>query len=168
MPYYKRLLIGYLFYYVEKKIMKLMTKAFGLIDVSEKQKLTFKNGLLGFEDIHTFFMLDFDSGTGSPFYWLQAENIPEIAFLVIEPGMIDPEYKLDADKSDLMELEITDMADVLMFSIVTVNDNPSNITANLLGPIIINKKNHKAKQIISLNDKYSVREPLLSEREAKC
>lgn len=146
--------------------MKIVTKAFGQIEVSEKQKITINEGLLGFEDIHDFVLLDFEAG--SPFYWLQAETIPEIAFLIIDPRLILPEYTLEADPKDLATLEIKEADEMLLFSIVTLHDDPSKTTVNLLGPIIINKKTHLAKQVITLNDAYSVRQPLVPEKEAQC
>ncbi len=144
--------------------MKIVTKAFGEIEISEKQKITVKDGLLGFEDIHDFVLLDFDEG--SPFYWLQAEKIPEIAFLIVDPKLIIEDYKLDVDAHDLDKLEVKNDEDMINFAIVTLNDNPAKTSVNLLGPIVINKVTHQAKQLISLSDKYSVRHPLLSQKEA--
>ena len=144
--------------------MKIVTKAFGEIEISEKQKITVKDGLLGFEDIHDFVLLDFDEG--SPFYWLQAEKIPEIAFLIVDPKLIIEDYKLDVDAHDLEKLEVKNDEDMINFAIVTLNDNAAKTSINLLGPIVINKVTHQAKQLISLSDKYSVRHPLLSQKEA--
>lgn len=146
--------------------MKIVTKAFGEIEISEKQKITIKEGLLGFEDIRDFVLLDFDEG--SPFYWLQAEKIPEIAFLIVDPKQVVDDYELIVDDKDLEKLEINSESDILTFAIVTLNDNPAKTTVNLLGPIVINKITHQARQLISLSDKYSVRHPLLSQKEGEC
>lgn len=146
--------------------MKIKTKAFGEIEVSEKQKIEITEGLLGFEDIHEFVLLDFDQG--SPFYWLQAEKIPEIAFLVVDPKVIIEDYTLEVDEEDLKSLEIKENDNMIIFSIVTLNDDPAKTTINLLGPIVINKINHRAKQMISLGDRYSVRHPLISQKKEEC
>jgi flagellar assembly factor FliW len=140
--------------------MKIMTKAFGEIEVSEKQRLVFSEGIFGFEDIHEYILID--SNEGSPFFWLQAEKIAEIAFVVIEPTLIVTDYDLKADEKDLSDLEISNKEDMLLLSIVTINEDPNDITVNLLGPLVINKKNHRAKQIISTTDEYSVRFPLFT------
>lgn len=144
--------------------MKVKTKAFGEIEVSEKQRIIFKDGIFGFEDIHNFVLLDTEEG--SPFYWLQSEEVKEIAFLIIEPKMIIPDYKLDVDKNELAQIDIKTEEDILLFSIVTIYENPQNITVNLLGPLVINKTKHVGKQIISLNDTYSVRHPLFNGKGA--
>lgn len=142
--------------------MKVKTKAFGDIEVSDKQKIFLKSGLFGFEDSHEFVLLD--SEEDSPFYWLQSENDPEVAFVVIEPSLIIPDYDLKCDPNDLLDLGIKNDNDILKFAIVTIYENPKDITINLLGPIIINKTNKEAKQIINQNDSYSVKHPLLQTR----
>ena len=139
--------------------MKLKTKAFGEIEVNEKQKVFFKNGILGFEDIHNFYLLDTDEE--SPFYWLQAKEMPEIAFVIIDPRFVVTDYKLDVNPKELEELEIKNDEEMLIFSIVTIYEKPEDITINLLGPIIINKKNHSGKQVINQNENYEIKHPLL-------
>lgn len=145
--------------------MKILTKAFGEVEVNEKQRIYFTNGLFGFEDIHEFVLLDTEKG--SPFFWLQAENIPEIAFVFIDPLIVKNDYILDIDPKDVEELGITDDKDTLVFSIVTISEIPDEISVNLLGPILINKNTHHAKQVINQID-YSVKHPLLSRKGAEC
>ena len=139
--------------------MVIKTKAFGELEVSDKQKIYFKDGILGFEDIHNFFLLDTEEG--SPFYWFQALEEPEIAFIIIDPRFIEPEYKLDIDKKELDDMEVDNEEDLLIFSIVTIYEKPEDITVNLLGPIVINKKNLMAKQVINQNDTYLIKHPLI-------
>jgi flagellar assembly factor FliW len=146
--------------------MKIKTKPFGEIEISEKQKISFKNGILGFEDIKNFFLLDGEND--SPFYWLQALEMPEIAFVIIDPAYIVENYKLDIDQKDLDELSIKNQEDMLIFSIVTIYEKPEDITVNLLGPIIINKTKKLGKQIINQNDDYQIKHPLLSKKEDQC
>ncbi|MCG8571547.1 MAG: flagellar assembly protein FliW [Spirochaetes bacterium] len=140
--------------------MKIKTKAFGEIEVKEKQKIYFAEGILGFEDIHHYFLID--NQEGGPFFWLQAENVPEIAFVVIEPNLVDVNYQLQTDPKDLKELNLEDKENMLLLSIVTINDDPKDITVNLLGPLVINKNTHQAKQVISTTDQYTVRHPLFN------
>ncbi|OHD17863.1 MAG: hypothetical protein A2Y34_15300 [Spirochaetes bacterium GWC1_27_15] len=140
--------------------MRIKTKAFGEIEVSEKQRLFFKNGIFGFEDMHNFVLLDTEAG--GPFYWLQSEKVAEIAFLIVDPRLVISSYKLQTSKDDLGDLEVEKEEDILVFSIVTIYDNPQNTTINLLGPIVINRMKHIGKQVISLNDSYSVRHPLVA------
>ena len=142
--------------------MTVDTKAFGKIEVSDRQKIHFEEGILGFDDIHYFFLIDYPDGS-SPVYLLQSEEYREIAFVIIYTKIVIPDYQLIVDEKELSKIDLIDKNDILYFSIVTIYDNPENSTINLLGPLVINKKNRKAKQMISLCDQYSVRHPLISE-----
>jgi flagellar assembly factor FliW len=140
--------------------MKIKTKPYGEIEVNEKQRVSFPEGIYGFEHIHTFFLLDSEEG---PFYWLQAENQPDLAFLLVNPRLFLEGYKLMVKEADLKNLKINSSEDILDFTIVTVPEDPAKISANLMGPIIINKRTKIAKQVISENDEYEVKHYILEE-----
>ncbi|MBN2546692.1 MAG: flagellar assembly protein FliW [Spirochaetes bacterium] len=145
--------------------MKVKTKAFGEIEVSEKQKIHFKNGIFGFEDVYDFVLLD--TPDNSPFYWLQAEKNINTAFVLINPYQVYPDFKLNLEPIDKEDLNIVDDMEIIVFSIVTIYENPVDITINLLGPIVINKTNHEAKQIINQIENYTTKHPLFK-KEEKC
>lgn len=146
--------------------MKILTRIFGEIEISESQKIFIEEGLFGLEDVQEYVLLN--SSEDSPFYWLQALDIPDIAFLLVDPTLVVKDYKLSVVEGDLDSINLKDNDDYLLFSIVNLNNDPAKTTANLLGPLVINKENHKAKQVISTNEKYSVRQLLHSEKEEEC
>lgn len=139
-------------------MVKIQTKAFGEIEVSDKQKISFPDGILGFEFIKDYYLLDMED---SPFYWLQSIEEQDIAFVVIQPDLFIPDYKLKVNNAELESIDIKDKEDILIFTIVTIPENPSEMTANLQGPIIINKKNNLARQAISLDDNHRVKHALM-------
>lgn len=140
--------------------MKLKTKPYGEIEVDERQKVTFPEGIIGFEDIHDYYLLDSKEG---PFYWLQAAKFPELAFLLIDPRLFKEDYKLSMKESDLKAMNLESKKDLLDFAIITVPEDPAKISANLMGPIVVNRKTRVAKQVISKNDEYSIKHYLLEE-----
>ncbi len=140
--------------------MKIKTKPYGEIEVNEKQKLCFPEGIIGFEGISYYYLIDSREG---PFYWLQAADYPELAFLLVDPRIFRKDYKLMVKDSDLQALELEMKEDLLDFAIVTVPEDHSKITANLMGPIVINKKTRVAKQVISENEEYTVKHYMLEE-----
>ena len=146
--------------------MKILTRIFGEIEISENQKIFIEEGLFGLEDVQEYVLLN--SSEDSPFYWLQALDIPDIAFLLVDPTLVVKDYKLSVVEGDLDSINLKDNDDYLLFSIVNLNNDPAKTIANLLGPLVINKENHKAKQVISTNEKYSVRQLLHSEKEEEC
>ncbi|MBN2324700.1 MAG: flagellar assembly protein FliW [Spirochaetes bacterium] len=140
--------------------MKLKTRPYGEIEVHEKQKVHFPEGLIGFEDIHDYYMLDSKEG---PFYWLQASCEPDMAFLLIDPRVFMEDYELAISESELLQLSLESLDDMLDFAIVTVPDDPSMISANLMGPVVINRKTRVARQVISQRDDYGVKHYILEE-----
>ena len=141
---------------------KLKTKPFDEIEVDESQELTFQNGLFGFENYKKFYLLE---NPDSPFVWLQSSDEPTLAFIIIHPLQFKADYKLKVSQEDLNDIE-SDMKtenELLDFAIVTIPENPNNMTANLQGPIIININKKLGKQAISLTEGYMTKCPILDE-----
>jgi flagellar assembly factor FliW len=139
--------------------MKITTKPYGEIEVNEKQRIHFPDGLFGFEEVKDYFLLDSEEG---PFYWLQSAEHSDLAFVLIDPRVFKEGYKLDLRDEDYKAIEVR-KGDVIDFTIVTVPEDPEKISANLMGPIIINKKTRKARQAISENDEYTVKHYIMEE-----
>ena len=141
------------------------TKPFGSIEITDEQIISFPDGILGFDYIKKFALLD---EKDSPFLWLQAYDEPDLAFVLISPLEFLEEYSLVISQVDLDEVGAKSPEDLLVFAIVTIPpENPSSMTANLQGPIIINPNERKGKQAISLSDKYRVRHGILDEMKKR-
>lgn len=143
--------------------MKIKTTRFGEIDVSQEEIITFPEGLLGFEEAHRFIVLN--TQDGGPFRWFQCLDKGELAFVIIEPLQFMFAYDLEIPDSDVDFLGLKGTEDVLLYAIVTIPENPYDMTANLQGPLVINVRSRQARQIISTNPKHSVRTSILMEME---
>ncbi len=132
------------------------------MDVDEGQLIDFPEGLLGFDYVKRFALLDTDDEK-SPFMWLQALDEPELAFVVIRPDDFLPEYKLLVSQGDLEAVGEKDKEKLVVLAIVTIPANPSEMTANLQGPLVINPAKKLGRQAISLSEKYHVRHRILDE-----
>lgn len=128
--------------------MEVKTKANGIVNVDEKQLVTFPEGLLGFEKYTKFALIDSEY---EPFIWLQSMEESNLAFLMIDPFLICSDYEADIDDSALRNIGVDSAEDIIIMTLVTIPKDGSAITANFLGPVVINKKNRKCLQVI-LND----------------
>jgi flagellar assembly factor FliW len=128
--------------------MQVNTKAYGTIEVDERQRIYFPFGILGFENLKNYVLLD---AKQQPFYWLQSSDVSEIAFVLINPFIFRPDYEIDIPDEELNEIGIESYEDVLVFAIVTIPEDQRKMTANLQGPIIINKKQRIGRQAIASN-----------------
>lgn len=138
------------------------TRPYGEIEIDERQIIDFPEGIFGFSDVKRFALLDTQDET-SPLKWLQAVDEPELAFVVIRPVDFMKEYELAVSAGDLEVIGADSAESLLVFVIVTIPNNPAEMTANLQGPIIINPAKRLGKQAISLCDRYTVRHRILEE-----
>lgn len=128
--------------------MEVKTKSNGIVNVEEKQLVTFPEGLLGFEQYKNFALIDSEY---EPFIWLQSTEDSQLAFLMIDPFLICNDYEADIDDLSLKSIGVESPEDIIIMTLVTIPKDGSAITANFLGPVVINKKNKNCMQVI-LND----------------
>ena len=138
----------------------LTSPRFGTIEFEQLDVVTISDGVLGFPDCNQFLILQHKEG--SPFRWLQSLNMPEIAFLVVEPNHFVPDYALQVHPSQLESIGLTDPATSLVYTIVTIpRGNPEGMTLNLAGPIVINVANNQARQLVLDDPKWPLKYPAI-------
>ncbi len=71
--------------------MQIDTKYFGPVEYEHEDLLTFPNGLFGFESEHRFLPLPFAGSNGS-LLCLQSVSTPALAFVVMDPFSLCPDY----------------------------------------------------------------------------
>ena len=140
--------------------MEVATKPYGKIEVDERQKIFMPYGILGFEHLKNYILLD---ARQQPFYWLQSLDVVEVAFVMINPRIFRPDYELKVEREELEEIDIASNDDVLDFAIVTIPENAAKMTANLQGPVIINRRTRVGRQSISLDSQWKVRHMVMEE-----
>ncbi len=142
--------------------IRIQTRPFGEIEINDQQVIDFPDGILGFDYIKRFALLDAQDGN-SPLKWLQAFDEPDLAFVIIRPIDFMREYELVVSINEIEAVGAKRPDNLLVFAIVTIPSNPSEMTANLQGPIIINPETRLGRQAISLSEKYRVRHKILEE-----
>lgn len=117
--------------------------------------VSFADGLPGFPEAHNF-ALEALEGL-EPFMVMRSLEIGGLEFVVIAPAAAFPDYVIDIPDSDVEHLGLTEASDAVVLVIVTVARPP---TANLLGPVVINRHTHAARQVVLANSRYQVAVPL--------
>ena len=118
------------------------------IPAAGEGRYTFPEGILGFEHIKTYDLLD---KPDTPFLWLNAVEYDDLSFIIMRAADIDPDYRLKIGQADLDLVQAASFADLEVFFIVTIPDDPKEMTANFQGPVILNRASGMAAQGISLN-----------------
>ena len=144
--------------------MEIKTKAMGLVEIQDEQIIELVDGFYGFEEFHKYALLD--SGK-EPFFWVQSLDDQNLAFIVIDPFLFRPDYELDIDDELLKPIEAESPKDLLVFALVTIPAGGGPITANLQGPLIINKNNKKGMQIVLPDPRWSTKHDLLQKNDSR-
>jgi flagellar assembly factor FliW len=146
--------------------MFLSSKVLGELEVEESSTLYLPDGLLGFEDLKRYILLE--SEDFLPFLWLISVEQPEIGFAIADPQLFyGPPFEVALSESDKDVLDYQAEDPVSVFVIVSIADGGRKITANLKGPVVLNTRNRLGKQVVVYSSLYSVRQGLLSREEER-
>ena len=130
------------------------------MEIHESDIIGFDQGIVGFESIAEYALLtDPDGGI----QWLHAINGENVAFTVIDPFLVWPEYDVQIADGDTIALKLTRPEDAQLLAIVTPREDPAEITANLMAPLVINRAAQLGRQVILQNSLYPLRAQILSE-----
>lgn len=145
--------------------MEINTSRFGQVAITNEDILTFNEGLLGFADLKKFVLLD--DPNDEIFAWLQSCEAPQIAFPVLEPELFAANYAINLTKSDLEALKMASVNGARYFCIVTVPDDPTQMTANLKAPVVINVAQKLARQCVLQDNHLAIREPIFAKLQQR-
>jgi flagellar assembly factor FliW len=142
--------------------VKIETSRFGTLDLSEDKVIRVPSGLFGFPDCKRYILLEHRKG--SPFVWFQSVDNGSLAFVLVDPLLVKPDYEVQISPEDMNELQLADAPDgIQTLAIVNITSGEKvQLTVNLLSPIVINVKQKFGKQIILPDSRYSLRYPIPS------
>jgi flagellar assembly factor FliW len=134
--------------------MQLETTRFGTIEVDEQSVLTFTQPIIGFQDYRRFILLP--GPEDSPLFWLQSTEVGDLAFILMNPTQVVPNYTVKIGAHELAELAASDVSDLEVYTLVVVPKNPAETRTNLKAPVLINPKQRLGKQTILDRSSYPV------------
>lgn len=139
-------------------IMMLKTKYHGDLKVNEQEALTFDKGIPGFPEEKKFYIMPLsDDGI---FLIMQSAQTQSLAFVITNPFHFFKEYDFTIEDSIEKVLDLKSPEEVIVYSILTVQEPFNKTTANLQAPLIINKQTNKAKQVILKDSNYNTKHPI--------
>lgn len=124
---------------MESNETKLIESRLGPREVRFDRLLRFPKGIIGFEDLREFTLLEIRSG--APLLVLQSLESPTLGLLVADPFAFVPDYSLsisDAEQEILQAKSADELAILVTASIPP--GEPEKTALNMLGPIIINHR----------------------------
>ena len=146
--------------------MKIKTSRFGTISIDQEAVIDMPLGMPGFPALRQFVLLPHHES--SPFSWYQSLEDPFLAFVVTNPCLFLPDYSVNLDHLP-PEVPWEPAAEDRHFeAYVVVNiprGAPEKITANLMGPILIDRKTRRAVQLIMPDSPWSHQFPLVAQKQ---
>ena len=122
------------------------------------RQLLFDQGLIGCPDWHDFTLEEHEAGPAIQI--LRSDADAGIAFFVTDPFTIMADYAFEISDADSEALELHDPSDVLVLVILTILNESPTVTANMLGPLVVNIRTGRGQQLVLTNSDYSVRHPV--------
>jgi len=134
--------------------MQVHTTRFGNIEADEASIITFTQPIPGFQEFRRFILLPGPEEGGLK--WLQSTESAELAFILMDPTVVVPEYTVDVRSHDLAELSAKTLDDLDMYTFVVVPEDRTQIRTNLRAPVLLNPTKRLAKQIILDKSDYPI------------
>jgi len=141
--------------------MQIQTTRFGDVTIADDGVIEFPRGLIGLSDLSRFALLPTDqtSTDNADFYWLQAIDDPDVAFLVTDPNAFFKDYDVPIREETQQDLQLADTKDGRL--LVICNRVGEWLTGNLLGPLVINTATRIGVQVVLTEKKWTCRQPLI-------
>ena len=137
------------------------------LDTPPTNQLELPQGLIGFANYTRAELLYLPDHL--PFLWMKLHSPEdEMHFIVIEPGGIVPGYEPEIFDGDAEQLGLRDPAEAMILNIVTLRrENPVEATANLVGPLVVNRRTRVGRQLVISNySRYSAHHALVENAQA--
>jgi flagellar assembly factor FliW len=115
----------------------------------------FHTGLIGCEGWKQFRLTPANEPAGH-FATLECIDEPGVAFVLGDPTDFLPDYRVTLGEADRQLLGLAPGASPLVYCTLSVGDD-GWITANLVGPIVVNPSSGAARQVVLANSEYSTR-----------
>jgi flagellar assembly factor FliW len=137
------------------------------LDTPPANEILLPHGLIGFGAYKRAELLYLPDHL--PFLWMKLHGATDdLHFIVIEPGGIVPGYQPELFDEDAEGLDLRTPAEAMILNIVTLQrQNPVEATANLIGPIVVNRRTRLGRQLVISNySRYSAHHALVENPQA--
>jgi flagellar assembly factor FliW len=143
----------------ESDVLTMRSDLLGELTLQPSDIFTFPQGILGFPECRRFALL---RGAHDGLFWLQSMEYSALAFLLVDPFSVVRNYVVDLPPSQFAEIGVAeDPSDIALLVTVTLPSATGDLpTVNLQGPLAINFRTRRAKQIVVTEGEYGVRTPV--------
>ena len=120
--------------------------------------IVFPEGLVGCPEWQRFVQV-VDADDTLPVAILQCLDDTAVQLLVTDPALVEPDYVAPLSRRDRAELGLSSGAEPVVYCTLSVHADGS-ISANLLGPLVVNPVTRRGLQLVLADSTYSTRHPV--------
>lgn len=124
-----------------------------------RPELAVSGGLAGFPSSERFVLEELVDG--GPLFRLCSLDEEGLEFVVAPPGLFFPDYEPVIDDASVQRLGLSGEQDALLLVVLTLGSSAADATANLLAPLVVNRRDGSAAQVV-VEGTYPLRAPLRS------
>ncbi len=135
----------------------MVTQQFGEIEIQDDEIIFFSQGIIGFEQLNRFYILEQEDS--KPFKWLLSPDNDKFNIPLLDPQLVKDNY-IDEFPREVARQFLAEEGNVELFGVVNINNSDRSLTINLKGPIVVDKKKHRGKQVILTSDELPVDYPI--------
>jgi len=143
-------------------MLTLDTKDYGTIEYEESDLIHFTDGLFGFNDLKDFIPLVLDENEDNTILMLQSIENTDVAFVIINPFSLDPDYNPVLSPEELSYLGVKSEDELSYYVICVLRNNHLENTVNMKAPVVINPDKRIGMQVILNQSEYEFRKKLSS------
>jgi len=124
----------------------------GRIELPEAEVLRF-DGVPGFPEARRFALLRHDAG--SAFAWLACLDDPALAFAVVDPLELFPDYAPALGAAELAGVDAAGPGEVCLLAIANLSGGKALV--NLAAPLVVNAASRRGAQVVLADERWPVR-----------
>lgn len=145
--------------------MKVKTVRFGELEVGSDEIITFPEGILGFPELRRYCLVD--PGDDTLILWMQSLDDANIAFPVLEPKIFKNDYVVKLSNQELKQLKLENINQSIVFTILTIPKDVTQMTSNLKAPIVVNLREQVGRQVVLQENEYTLKHLMFRELKAQ-
>jgi flagellar assembly factor FliW len=120
--------------------------------------LVFPDGLVGCPDWRRFVLMTAED-EDLPVATLASLDAANVALMVTDPRLIAPQYELNLSEEDRASLGLQENTAPVVYCTLSLAAD-GVITANLLGPLVVNPATRQGRQFVLTESGYTTRHPV--------
>ena len=120
--------------------------------------IVFPDGLVGCQDWKNFVLMTDEGNEELPVAVLQSLDDPAVSLMITDPRFLDASFSPQLSSQDYADLGMAEGSQPVVYCTLSTADGW--LTANLLGPLVLNPVTRRGKQVVIVDSTYTTRYPI--------